>query len=208
MKIVVCIKQVPDTKGGVKFNPDGTLDRGAMLTIMNPDDKAGLEAALRIKDEYGAEVTVLTMGLPKADEVLREAMAMGADKEILVTIQKTIMASPDLRNKKDLIMAFIESLDQDSNVYADFESFMSSKKKEELDKIIAEENLNKEETYNFIQRSFEQGRVETNGTEVSTILPPMSMFTPNNDRQEKKNKVIDKLLEFFDKFFSISSNRL
>ncbi len=85
MKIVVCIKQVPDTKGGVKFNPDGTLDRGAMLTIMNPDDKAGLEAALRIKDENDAEVTVITMGLPKAEEVLREAMAMGADKGILVT---------------------------------------------------------------------------------------------------------------------------
>ena len=85
MKIIVCIKQVPDTKGGVKFNPDGTLDRGAMLTIMNPDDKAGLEAALRIKDEIGAEVTVLTMGLPKAEDVLREAMAMGADKGILVT---------------------------------------------------------------------------------------------------------------------------
>ena len=58
MKIIVCIKQVPDTKGGVKFNPDGTLDRAAMLAIMNPDDKAGLEAALRIKDEMGAEVTV------------------------------------------------------------------------------------------------------------------------------------------------------
>ena len=85
MKIVVCVKQVPDTKGGVKFNPDGTLDRGAMLTIMNPDDKAGLEAALRLKDQYGAEVTVLTMGLPKAEEVLREAMAMGADNGILVT---------------------------------------------------------------------------------------------------------------------------
>ena len=49
-----------------------------MLAIMNPDDKAGLEAALRIKDETGAKVTVLTMGLPKADAVLREAMAMGA----------------------------------------------------------------------------------------------------------------------------------
>lgn len=85
MKIVVCIKQVPDTKGGVKFNPDGTLDRGAMLAIMNPDDKAGLEAALRLKDQYGAEVTAITMGLPKADEVLREALAMGADKGILVT---------------------------------------------------------------------------------------------------------------------------
>ena len=85
MKIIVCIKQVPDTKGGVQFNPDGTLNRAAMLTIMNPDDKAGLEAALRLKDQYGAEVTVLTMGLPKAEDVLREAMAMGADNGILVT---------------------------------------------------------------------------------------------------------------------------
>ena len=85
MNIVVCIKQVPDTKGGVKFNPDGTLDRASMLAIMNPDDKAGLEAALRIKDETGAKVTVLTMGLPKADAVLREALAMGADDAILVT---------------------------------------------------------------------------------------------------------------------------
>ena len=85
MKVVVCIKQVPDTKGGVKFKPDGTLDRGAMLAIMNPDDKADLEAALRLKDKYGAEVTVLTMGLPKADAVLREAIAMGADRAFLVT---------------------------------------------------------------------------------------------------------------------------
>ncbi|MBR4514978.1 MAG: electron transfer flavoprotein subunit beta/FixA family protein [Lachnospiraceae bacterium] len=85
MKVIVCVKQVPDTKGGVQFNPDGTLNRAAMLTIMNPDDKAGLEAALRLKDQYGAEVTVITMGLPKAEDVLREAMAMGADKGILVT---------------------------------------------------------------------------------------------------------------------------
>ena len=130
------------------------------------------------------------------------------DKEILVTIQKTIMASPDLRNKKDLIMSFIDSLNQNSDVYKDFETFMNSKKKEELDKIIKEENLNREETYKFIKKSFEQGKVETSGTEVSEILPPMNMFTPTNDRQEKKNKVIDKLLEFFDKFFSISSNKI
>ena len=90
MKIVVCIKQVPDTKGGVKFNPDGTLDRSAMMAIMNPDDKAGLEAALRLKDQYGAEVTVLTMGLPKAEEVLREALAMGADTGILITGRQAI----------------------------------------------------------------------------------------------------------------------
>ncbi|MDO4614522.1 MAG: electron transfer flavoprotein subunit beta/FixA family protein [Lachnospiraceae bacterium] len=87
MKIVVCVKQVPDTKGGVKFKPDGTLDRAGMLAIMNPDDKAGLEGALRIKDTdpENITVTVVTMGLPKADAVLREALAMGADEGLLIT---------------------------------------------------------------------------------------------------------------------------
>ncbi|MCM1244053.1 MAG: electron transfer flavoprotein subunit beta/FixA family protein [Roseburia sp.] len=111
MKIVVCIKQVPDTKGGVKFNPDGTLDRGAMLTIMNPDDKAGLEAALRIKEQNGAEVTVLTMGLPKAEEVLREAMAMGADKGILVTDR--VLGGADTWATSTTIAGALRNIDYD-----------------------------------------------------------------------------------------------
>ncbi len=111
MKIVVCVKQVPDTKGGVKFKPDGTLDRGAMLSIMNPDDKAGLEAALRIKDEIGAEVTVLTMGLPKAEEVLREALAMGADKAVLVTDRR--LAGADTWATSQTIAAAIRNLEYD-----------------------------------------------------------------------------------------------
>ena len=111
MKIVVCIKQVPDTKGGVKFNPDGTLDRAAMLAIMNPDDKAGLEAALRIKDEMGAEVTVLTMGLPKADDVLREAMAMGADKAILVTDR--VLGGADTWATSSTIAGALRNIDYD-----------------------------------------------------------------------------------------------
>ena len=111
MKIVVCVKQVPDTKGGVKFNPDGTLDRGALLTIMNPDDKAGLEAALRLKDQYGAEVTVVTMGHPKAEEVLREAMAMGADKGILVTDR--VLGGADTWATSTTIAGAIRNLDYD-----------------------------------------------------------------------------------------------
>lgn len=111
MKIVVCIKQVPDTKGGVKFNPDGTLDRGAMLAIMNPDDKAGLEAALRLKEQYGAEVTVVTMGLPKADEVLREAMAMGADKAVLVTDR--VLGGADTWATSTTIAGAIRNLEYD-----------------------------------------------------------------------------------------------
>lgn len=111
MKIVVCIKQVPDTKGGVKFNPDGTLDRGAMLAIMNPDDKAGLEAALKLKDQYGAEVTVLTMGLPKATDVLREAIAMGADKGILVTDR--VLGGADTWATSTTLAGALRNLDYD-----------------------------------------------------------------------------------------------
>ncbi len=111
MKVIVCIKQVPDTKGGVKFNPDGTLDRAAMLAIMNPDDKAGLEAALRLKDEYGAEITVLTMGLPKATDVLREALAMGADKAILITDRR--LGGADTWATSSTIAAGIKNLEYD-----------------------------------------------------------------------------------------------
>ena len=111
MKIVVCIKQVPDTKGGVSFNPDGTLNRAAMLAIMNPDDKAGLEAALRLKDQYGAEVTVLTMGLPKATDVLREAIAMGADKGILVTDR--VLGGADTWATSQTLAGAIRKLDYD-----------------------------------------------------------------------------------------------
>jgi electron transfer flavoprotein beta subunit len=112
VKIVVCIKQVPDTKGGVEFNPDGTLNRAAMLTIMNPDDKAGLEAALRIKDQYDdVEVTVLTMGLPKAEEVLREAIAMGADKGILVTDR--VLGGADTWATSTTIAGAIRNIDYD-----------------------------------------------------------------------------------------------
>ena len=111
MKIVVCVKQVPDTKGGVQFNPDGTLNRAAMLAIMNPDDKAGLEAALRLKDEYGAEVTVVTMGLPKAADVLREALAMGADKGILITVR--VLGGADTWATSSTIAAGLRNLDYD-----------------------------------------------------------------------------------------------
>ncbi|MCR4693793.1 MAG: electron transfer flavoprotein subunit beta/FixA family protein [Pseudobutyrivibrio sp.] len=111
MNIVVCIKQVPDTKGGVKFNPDGTLDRAAMLAIMNPDDKAGLEAALRLKDSVGAHVTVVTMGLPKADDMLREALAMGADEAVLITDRR--LGGADTWATSSTIAAGLRNLDYD-----------------------------------------------------------------------------------------------
>lgn len=85
MNIVVCIKQVPDTTE-VKLDPKtGTLIREGVPSIINPDDKAGIEEALKIKEKVGAKVTILTMGPPQADIALREAYAMGADEVILLT---------------------------------------------------------------------------------------------------------------------------
>ncbi len=85
MKIVVCLKQVPDTTA-VKIDPKtGTLIRDGVPSIINPEDKHALEVALQLKDNNGAEVTVLSMGPPQAKSALREALCMGADKAILIT---------------------------------------------------------------------------------------------------------------------------
>ena len=85
MKAIVCVKQVPDTSGKVAVKPDGTLDRASMATITNPDDLNALEAALQLKDATGCEVVVVTMGPPPAEGMLRELLARGADRAVLVS---------------------------------------------------------------------------------------------------------------------------
>jgi len=85
MKIIVCIKQVPDTNE-VRLDPKtGTLIRDGVPSIINPDDMCGIEAALQLKDQYGCHVTAITMGPPQADVALREALAMGCDEAYLVS---------------------------------------------------------------------------------------------------------------------------
>ena len=111
MKIVVCIKQVPDTTE-IKINPaTGTLIRDGVPSIMNPDDKGGLEMALRLKDQYGAEVTVITMGPPQADAILREAFAMGVDRAILLTDRA--FAGADTLATSNALAAALRCLDYD-----------------------------------------------------------------------------------------------
>lgn len=85
MNIIVCIKQVPDTTDVKIDKKTGTLIREGVPSIVNPDDKFALEAALRLKDEKGGRVTVVSMGPPQADDALRECSAMGADDLILLS---------------------------------------------------------------------------------------------------------------------------
>ena len=85
MKIIVCVKQVPDTSGKVAVNPDGTLNRASMAAITNPDDLNAVEAALVLKEQTGAEVVVVSMGPPPAEGMLREIIARGVDRAVLVS---------------------------------------------------------------------------------------------------------------------------
>ena len=85
MKILVTVKQVPDTSGKVSVKPDGTLDRASMQTITNPDDLNAVEAALKLKDEYGCKVVAFCMGPGPAELMLRELLAMGVDEAVLVS---------------------------------------------------------------------------------------------------------------------------
>ena len=111
MKIIVCIKQVPDTTE-VKINPQtGTLIREGVPSIMNPDDKGGLEFALQLKDQYGAHVTVITMGPPQAEAILREAYAMGVDCAILLTDRK--FGGADTLATSNAIAAAIRTMEYD-----------------------------------------------------------------------------------------------
>ena len=111
MNIVVCIKQVPDTTE-VKLDPKtGTLIREGVPSIINPDDKAGLEEALKIKEATGAKVTVVTMGPPQADVALREAYAMGADETILLTDRA--FAGSDTWATSSAVAGLVKKLDYD-----------------------------------------------------------------------------------------------
>lgn len=111
MNIVVCIKQVPDTTE-IKLDPvKGTLIRDGVPSIMNPDDKGGLEFALRLKDKYGANVTVITMGPPQAEAILREAYAMGVDRAILLSDRK--FGGADTLATSNTIAAALRKLDYD-----------------------------------------------------------------------------------------------
>lgn len=111
MKIVVCIKQVPDT-AEVRIDPKtGTLIRDGVPSIINNDDKSGIEAALKLKEENGGTVTVVSMGPPQADVALREALAMGCDEAILLSGRE--FGGSDTYATSTIIAAALKKLDYD-----------------------------------------------------------------------------------------------
>ena len=124
------------------------------------------------------------------------------DKEILVSIDKAIKSSLELRSKKELIDSFIATINADSDVHGDWRKFVAQQKEADLDSLIVEEKLKAEETKKFIENSFRDGALKTTGTDIDKLMPPVSRFGGSN-RAAKKQGVIDKIKAFFEKYFGL-----
>jgi type I restriction enzyme R subunit len=126
-----------------------------------------------------------------------------ADKNILVTINKAINSSIELRSKKELIERFIERVNVDTKVDDDWRKFVQNQKENDISAIIESERLKPDETRKFIENSFRDGALKITGTDIDKILPPVSRFSGGGGRTVKKQNIIEKLLVFFDKYLGL-----
>lgn len=127
------------------------------------------------------------------------------DKELRLKIRKAVDASPDLRDKKELIERFIDELTPGSDVDRDWKEFVDQRKKEEFGKIVREERLQPQKAQAFIKGAFLRGYVPEGGLEIGGILPPLNPFDKAADREGTLHRVIDRLKAFFTKFYDIAS---
>ncbi|WP_407456140.1 type I restriction endonuclease subunit R [Fibrobacter sp.] len=124
------------------------------------------------------------------------------DKEVLISIQKAVDASPELRSKKELIETFIDGINDVDNIMEEWRRYVAENKERELARIIQEENLKDTETRKYIDNAFRDGELKTTGTDIDKLMPPVSRFGGGN-RAKKKQGIIEQLKAFFEKFFGI-----
>ncbi len=128
------------------------------------------------------------------------------DKEIIVTIEKAVNSSINLRSKKELIRNFLVRVNAQTEVDGDWRKFVDEQRENDLALIIDEEKLKSDETHKFIDNSFRDGVMKTTGTDIDDIMPAVSRFGGGN-RVEKKKRVIDRLMAYFEKYFELVGTR-
>ena len=124
------------------------------------------------------------------------------DKSILITIDKAINSSIELRSKKELIERFIEQVNISTKVDEDWHKYLYDRKEADIEAIITEEKLKPEATRRFIDNAFRDGMLKTTGTDIDQIMPPISRFS-GSKRSEKKQSIIERLVAFFEKYFGL-----
>jgi type I restriction enzyme, R subunit len=134
----------------------------------------------------------------------RDERGDGDDKEIRAEIFRSVDASPTLRNKKDLIEDFVARVSLQTSVQDQWAEFIVARKDEDLSKIIDEENLRADETREFMRAAFRDGEVRMGGTALTVLLPPLSRFAAAGGHGDKKQRVIERLTEFFERYYVLS----
>ena len=118
-------------------------------------------------------------------------------------IDRAIKSSPQMRDKKDLIDAFVKSITPGSDVDDDWNTFVRTKMQEEINDIITTEHLKDAPARKFIRDSFDNGYVQTEGTGIADIMPPLNPFKKDAGREEKKTAILDKIKALFNRFYDL-----
>lgn len=164
-----------------------------------------------INDDIVFEIELIKQVEINVDYILmlvqkyRESRGDGDDREIRAEITRAVDASPSLRNKKDLIIAFVDSVSAVGDIDDEWARFVAAKREAELEQIINDENLRPDETRAYIETAFRDGGIRTTGTAITRVLPPASRFAADSGHGEKKQRVLEKLGEFFERFFGLNS---
>ncbi|MDT8434981.1 MAG: type I restriction endonuclease subunit R [Anaerosomatales bacterium] len=164
-----------------------------------------------INDDIVFEIELIKQVEINVDYILmlvekwRAAHGDGTDAEIRTSISRAIDASPSLRNKKDLIEAFVDSVSASGDIDEEWQAFIRARREAELGAIIESEGLRPDETRAFVETAFRDGGIQVTGTAITRVLPPVSRFSPDGGHSEKKQRVLTKLGEFFERFFGLGT---
>ena len=166
-----------------------------------------------INDDIVFEIELIKQVEINVDYILmlvekwREIRGDGDDREVAAEkIKRAIDSSFTLRNKKDLIMDFVNSVSASGKIDEEWRAFIDANRTAELDDIIGQEGLNPDETKKFIERAFRDGTIAIAGTAVTKILPPISRFSSDGGHGVKKQRVLARLGAFFERFLGLSSD--
>ena len=139
-------------------------------------------------------------------EQYRSKRGDGDDKEIRAEISRAVNASPTLRSKRDLIEDFVDGVSPTGQIDQEWLQFIASKRESELETIITDERLRPDETRVFVATAFRDGHVQTGGTAITKVLPPVSRFSAQGQHGATKQRVIEKLTAFFERFSGLGAS--
>jgi len=188
--------------------------RSIYLNLYAEFRKEGQGEKESINDDVVFEIELIKQVEINVDYILmlvakwREVRGNGSDKAMsaLMDIQRSVDSSPSLRNKRDLIMDFVDRVSASGQIDEEWRAYVDAQRTAELDAIITEENLKPEETRAFITHAFRDGSIPTTGTAITKILPPASRFSAGGGHGERKERVLTRLGDFFERFFGLASH--